>query len=501
MLTSAKARNYLQHCAECDSILKQGFAPLRLVAISWLHVLNEHPSNLLSYLGTKPHVFKSIAKFMGKAVLSRLPGSLKNAFSPRWFISMPLPHKVDVLFVSHLLNESQAAQADDFYFGSLAQHGCSLSQKNVVTLQRLDIKISAQKAAALSAKTGVPRLFFSSWAKPHEEVYFSLVQIFTFCQLFLEGLFFNRNAVHASTYRKAAAHALSSSTTENLRFHHVLVRWFKQFKPSAVVLTFEGHAWERMVIAAARQSGIDIKCTGYHHAIFFPRQHAVARQLGHLFDPDHMYFAGEVTKQAFQKCTDMKTPCDAVGTHRSEVVCSELPNQIIGNTICLVLPDGTFSECLLMISFALRAAKAMPNVRFVVRLHPVVVYKDLVEKNPELDVHPDNFELSTLHIERDFERCRWAVYRGSGAGVRAAAVGLRPLYLDNPEDLLPIDPMIDLKDWRKAIDGIPSLIEVIENDRACDWMHLNNEFILAKDYLSNYFMPIQHDKFFRLLYA
>jgi|GEM_PF-6440407 len=61
--------------------------------------------------------------------------------------------------------------------------------------------------------------------------------------------------------------------------------------------------------------------------------------------------------------------------------------------------------------------------------------------------------------------------------------------------------MIDLKDWRKAIDGIPSLIEVIENDRACDWMHLNNEFILAKDYLSNYFMPIQHDKFFRLLYA
>ena len=102
----------------CDKLLLAPETTVERVAISWLHVLNEHPINLAKYGklragspdGRNP--FQSIRRSVAAArnvIMSR--GNTASSVRPTG--------SGDVLFVSHLLSESHAGDDVDFYFGHL----------------------------------------------------------------------------------------------------------------------------------------------------------------------------------------------------------------------------------------------------------------------------------------------------------------------------------------------------------------------------------------------
>ena len=113
-------------CENCDRVLLANDSTIERVSIKWLHVIREHPVFLDNYVDLfqlKKNIWKgwphSWKAFNDKVRWLRHFGMALKSNQK----SVPgldqLPRDVDVLFVSHLLNASQAGQEEDFYFGEL----------------------------------------------------------------------------------------------------------------------------------------------------------------------------------------------------------------------------------------------------------------------------------------------------------------------------------------------------------------------------------------------
>lgn len=463
------------------------------MATPWLHVLNEHPSNLAQYERRKS-LLGAIGKFLAWLGLRLMRVATRRW---KWLSTHPLPPRCDVLVFSHILSRAQAASPKDFYFGSLPA-ALEYDGKSAAVVMLNHSSVSVRELCALSPAGGPLRIFLAGHAGLLGELRIAFAQV-------RESI---RLAVHGSTRgsksiaRRAAAEVLGGSTADNLALHEAVKRLVMKVRPAAVLVTYEGHAWERLVFDAARAIDPDVRCVGYHHAVLFPRQHAVSRSLSSRYDPNLVLFAGEVARQRFARRSSIDAPLEIVGTGRNDPPISQLETKLkacSATSSCLVLPDAFLSECGLLIRFALKCASLLPDVRFVIRLHPLTSPSDLLEADGSLRSLPRNVTFSDRSIDADFADCRWALYRGSGAGVRAAAVGLRPFYLRVADETMSMDPLFEMQPWRKIICSPDEFAGAVQDDLGARPGSLEAEFSSAREYLESYFVPMDAGKFARLV--
>jgi len=296
----------------------------------------------------------------------------------------------------------------------------------------------------------------------------------------------------------AATQALDESTVASLRLYVQVQKMVERLRPASIVVTYEGHGWERLVFAAARSVNPLIRCVGYHHAILFPRQHAIKRLLGREYDPDIICMGGNITRKVLEQTGQLRDiPVVTVGTHRQEEFGNYLmQKKTTGSTpACLVIPDGTIDECLTILGFVLKAAVMAPAINFIIRMHPVMSFAKVTARDARLLTLPENVLVSDQSISVDFDRSRWAIYRGSGAVIRAVVAGVRPFYFKPCSEQLDIDPMYELDAWRYTVTSPEELITRIQLDLASNTEVLAQELVKARDFCMKYFTPVNLEKF------
>lgn len=480
---------YRQVCEACDRVLLAPGATLERVAVPWLHVLNEHPANLSQYarlFERHDSGFRGLLSAV-KGLLSVAKSFLKNATARQ----QPLfPPNADVVIISHLLNPSQLGAAEDFYFGQLPE---ALIAQGVVTVVALRDHTGKghQDAHRAWPATMAPRVLLPGTLGGFDELRLKW-------RLRKEAGRLKQSASRAATdfdarvYDAAAEQASGPSAMATRRLHAQVQEMVKSLRPSSIVVTYEGHAWERIVFAAARSVNPSIRCIGYHHAILFPRQHAISRALGRHYDPDIVCTAGYITKEMLESTPGLRdTPLVTVGTHRQENLKIPFSRKVEAPFVpaCLVIPDGTMEECLLIFDFVLKAALMVPAVTFIIRMHPVMPFSAVMERDERLRSLPENVQISHETIDVDFERCRWALYRGSGAAIRAAAAGLRPLYFRPPGEMLSIDPLHAMQIWKRVVEAGSDLKACLDFDLHCGTEVLEREWLPARDFCHQYYTP------------
>ena len=91
----------------------------------------------------------------------------------------------------------------------------------------------------------------------------------------------------------------------------------KKTKPGALIVTHEGHAWEKMAFYAARKVEPSIQCVGYTHAPLFENQHAALRLLSKTFNPDKIFTSGHTQKYQLESIGSLKSiPLEVLGSNR-----------------------------------------------------------------------------------------------------------------------------------------------------------------------------------------
>jgi hypothetical protein len=492
---------YQSVCEACDRVLLAEDTRIERVAIPWLHVVREHPVFLVNYF----ELFATTSVFVhwrhrwmrmlrnAAAWIRQLFRAIRSGSQP-WAVSGDIPQHVDYLFVSHLVNAAQINDAQDFYFGTVPF--ALASQGNSVAIAMINhTGLSTAVIARNSRACTVPKVLLS-------DTLGLLRDIKAMRRLKRESRALSKNAMLAKrqghrflqkVFDRASQEALSNGSITALRIAEQVEMLTRTLQPKVICIIHEGHSWERVAFASARAAVPHIRCVGYQHAALFKLQHAIRRNLHEQYNPDRILTAGMVSMEQLKRTPDLaRIPIAVLGSNRAVGQDGGQPGGTAAINACLVIPEGLVGECHLLFEFSIACAKLMPEIRFIWRLHPLQKYETLRARNQNLKNLPSNIELSHGTLEQDIALCRWVIYRGSTAILKAVEMGLRPIYLELPGELT-IDPLYELGSWRLKVSHAEQMRQAVaQNTIELDDV-LQHEKSLAQAYCAQYFMPVNID--------
>ena len=451
-------QEYSDLATACDRLLRAPGTSLARLAVPALHFLNEHPSSLAQYASVRSGRVANRFSQGPRAMLRMARGLMRSLTTRR---SPPhLGAAIDVVIVSHLLKPQQLLQEQDFYFGALQ------SQLQAQGASSLLVLINHLPGARNNCDTRTfdsPRMLLPETVAPATEV-----NIWRQCVSAWRTL--RRAAVGATTTAErrlallASRQVLSTPAVVNLRMHAAIAELCQAVNPQIVITTYEGTVAERLIWHAARTARRRPLCVGYQHALVLERAHAIRRSVGTPgidCDPDVILTLGTFSHAALAASAGLHSlRFIEYGSHRRASL-PVLPHPRDRPRRCLVLPDASDQEGAILFEFALRCARHSPDIRFVLRPHPMVDPHALLRRHPLLQQLPANAVLSLdKPLEQEFAQARYCLYRGSSAALYAARAGIKPYYLARPDEL-PIDCLFGLTDWRETVTSPQDLADRI----------------------------------------
>ena len=456
---------YKEICKVCDEILLSPEANEVTVAIPILHVIREHPVFLKQYesIFNTSSVKKNKIKLGGSIIISiKLFFSLffkSFSINKYWYSTKKLNTNYDYIFVSHLLNENQAGESKDFYFGDLP---ASLIEQGKTVLIVL-LNHSPVSNSLLSKKwkqTDITRVLLSSKIGLFNEIEGALKILFEFKRL--NKKLKNENSILKQKILKLAITQFTQ-TLNNYRKSKQFLNLAKIANPKKIITTFEGHAWERIIFSSVRSVIPDIKCVGYQHALIFKEQYAIRRNLQKKYNPDLILTSGQLGKNQLEKSSLLSNiDIKILGTNRVPSK-NKIPDNLthIDNPhrqTILVIPEAIFSECMLLFEYSISCANLYPNMNFIWRLHPLLNFDQIILENKSLSIRPKNITLSKQTLEEDIVISNLVLYRGSTAVINCIMLGLKPIYL-KIENEMTIDPLYEIENYKSIVQTPNDLME------------------------------------------
>ena len=498
---------YDKVCEACDKVLLSCSSSFERVAIAWLHVIREHPVFLLSYkdITESRKKFKNVEIYLKNTIMllvSFYKGLIHNIFNNKKSTSLEEDSsKIDVLIVSHLLNDSQYDKNDDFYFGDLPEKLTCQNKRAIIALIN-HTGINPDKFYTKKTVHTVKKYIFPDFISFGIELKFIFRFLREQYRLLKEAICLNDSFLK-KVYIRAAVECLSPSSLNSFRMAYQVKQLVNKYKPEVLLTTYEGHAWERACYAAARESKPDITCAGYQHATLFQHQHAIFRLLGAQFDPDIVFASGKLSLERFGDVfKNTGVEIKLLGSNRVYIKSDKqnnkkIKNKKVGNSpVCLVLPEGIISECELLFKFSIECAIKNPDIDFIWRLHPILSFDKIFKNKSIIKSLPENITLSEQTLEQDLEESIWALYRGTTAIIPATCSGVKPIYYRIPSEL-DIDPMYDLEGLRESVQSVSEFSEIINSDKR-NYTFENDYKLIIKN-LDQIYTPFNYSELINLL--
>lgn len=473
-----------------EAVLKAHRDP-EIVSLPFLHFQSAHPNVTARYaplFGDRPDIWSRLRSLLARA---RLYASAMAAGQALW-IGDPLPDRADILFVSHFLRQGQAGSAEDLYVGRLP---AVLGESGLASVTALIDHTRASRAAVLRAwrPASQPRILLARTIGLRNEVAIGSRLRRAARRLRAAGF---PDPLEAAVARMAAGQATMPASRTALRMAIQIRTLVERLRPKVLMTTYEGHSWERLAFAAARDVDPDIRCVGYAHAVLFPLQQAMYARLGPRYDPDIILTGGDVTRDQLRHAPALRgIPIETLGSAR--ISCLPQPVTLRREPVCVVLPEGLITECEALIRPIIRIAAKVSHVRFRIRLHPGMSREALMTASPHLQHLPANiFWSDSQRIEDDLSNARWALYRGSTAVFQALNHGVQPIYVTLPNEPFCIDPLDSLDVFRVRVSTEEELTLALFNEEI-----INEDMLKAKSFSCKYFMEMNSNIVSNLIYS
>ena len=213
------------------------------------------------------------------------------------------------------------------------------------------------------------------------------------------------------------------------------------------------------------------------------------------FNPDFIITSGKNNMKHFTKCFEknkkkIKQKIFEIGSNR---YFSNRGRKILFNKIdnILIIPEGTYEETKILFDLSVELAKQYHKKKFILRTHPQININHfsknfLIFKRYE---NLKNLVFSTESFVDDLNRSNAVIYRGSTGVITAILKGLIPFYFKQANEHLNLDPLFDLKKFRKHIKNTNEFKKFLNVRKG-----YLNEYKSAKIFCSNYFTPQKPSK-------
>lgn len=455
-----KTKNYKKLCRYCDNILLSNKSTIFTHSITSLHILKEHPVLLDNYFENinyhnrdKSNLNLKILSFLKNLILET-----KN-----FKLSDYQKSGCDILIISHLINSKHLNNSNDFYFGDLEKR---LNKKNIRTFS-VYRNFTNKSYKELYPKLSKNKILLSKITNFFNEIFF-------FKKLISE-YFFIKKHYQIPRIKNLKSNFLSllsfRTIVSNLRLSYQIKSLVKILKPKLILITFEGHAWERVLIKTIKGMRLNIKLGAYQFTSTTKYQHSIFRKLKKEYNPDLVLTSGEITKKKFVKKFNSKVIIS--GSSKSKKIKNKFKN--IKENIFLFLPEGFYSETKILYDFAELCAKKYPNFKFVFKCHPMM--GKFFDNKKKIN----NLIITKKNLIYELNRSKFVVYRGSASVYEAILNGCIPLYLSQKNELS-INPLHDVLPNNHIIRDIQNLNKIIKNNKK-----LNPKLL---KYCKSFFMPL-----------
>jgi len=449
---------------------------------------HEHRANpFLNILNVTSKMEEQYPDLLGnKSMFWRVFHSLASAFFTlmKSFIYWPkkIPFSLintspDVLIISHLTNLDHLSLQGDFYFGDLQK----VIEKNGLKTHRLLINhvgIGKNEFSTIDKTTILPRFL-----SPIEEAGIILKLFFAAFKLkWSKG-----KEGHPKFLWAARLAQFNNRAMGDFRIGTILTGYIRALEPKAVVHTYEGHGWERIVDADGHLMPQKPLVLGYQHAVVFPGQKSILCNYGTAM-PDHIFTSGLVTKKILVDNGELPEGLFSVlGSIKAYTTDKERVFDQGG--ACLIAPEGNMSEVRIMACLAIEAARKFKSQRFILRLHPVLKKEKVLHLLRDLSPLPKNFSISGQSLKNDLKCSSWLCYRGSTMAFQGMLEGLRPIYLDvdgRSDDNDPIPKSAEFRNVAATSDDLNAIISADKTSNTDIQKNIAEAVKFAKDYLSDF---------------
>ncbi len=453
--------NYKRIYKFCDKILLSRGSNIYTHSITALHVLKEHPALLSYYIrNTKFEKNKDIS------FIKKIYFFLKNIFLEKknFQTKLKINKKCDILLLSSLINESHLKNSDDFYYGNIER---KLNLKGIKTRTVLRNFTDAKTSDLLKLIKNDKIIFTKRTNIFYEiKIFYNIILQYFFIKKFklpkIENL--NKNYLSFFSLRSMAV---------NLRLYYQMYYLLKELNPKLIIIPFEGHAWERLIMNLIKENFKKIKICSYQFSVTTKFQHAIFRPLKNNYNPDVIFTTGKVISKNFMK---YKCPVKVLGSNKFK---KKLIYNFKKKNTFLVLPESFVSENKILLNFTIDLAKKLPNCKFIFRCHPAVK-KSLIQSKIK---NTRNIKLSNSTLEDDAIKSKFVIFRASAAVFEAVVKGTIPIYFDLKNEPN-INPLHKIFPNKLNVKNSNDIIKIIKDNK----LQKENKKII--NFVSNYFEKI-----------
>ena len=480
---------------------------LPLQALRWMHMRHPiHPvqKELLSHQKLKTGNFPQLLRRMLTCVAYGIYFTFL-VFRLRWAVRDKIGklrrEKFDFVAKSWSFGADSGSDGNDFYFGDL-QSRLSERQMNLLMLSS-DVRGGspirfAQSYTSLSG-TKISELCLVPLSAPIQMVFKQLV---TSVRLLRAAQKIQDPLVQEICHRASQDCLLSSVFREGLLFW-VGLRAVQWWRPKAFVTLYEGLGWEKCIWSGVKSVDASCHIVGYQHTVLFPESLSLTapkKRMKTDIVPDVVLCLGEIPLELMRKGHEpygvRMFPFGSFRFQNSQPVgCYADP---VRRTV-LVTPEGIASEVKILFSFALRCAKLLPDVTFILRSHPEIPMEKAVRLiEGSIENQPNILISSEKNIHRDFEKSSVLMYRGSSAVTYAVSKGLLPIYI-HVDGTLVSDPLYLLHSWRKICSTPQEFAGLLTWFEQVSSHELELEWSLATRFVSDYTVSVRKEGIDRFL--
>ena len=281
---------------------------------------------------------------------------------------------------------------------------------------------------------------------------------------------------------KAARWQHHRSTIGNLVLRERIRAVLKRIQPNEIVLTIEGHSHESMILDLRNSEFRDIKIVGVQHAPIVPGQFSFFRLISNFTELDVLLTSGVTPKNLVLD----KVPHVSVKILGSPKSMTRKPSVVSSSKeMILGAVEGTTESLETFINLFNDLAPRLPQIRFVLRLHPAISDRESNRKLKKLGAF-ENLSVSKNTLFDDLCNSKMVIFRSSAVGIEGLAYSAIPIHYD-PSGQNFLNPISNMKLGVAFFSKSQEIIDFIEgalrkeNSRV---LEIYDTFTLFNDYFS-----------------
>lgn len=380
--------------------------------------------------------------------------------------------EVEILIISNIVSIDNLKK--DLYFGNLDK---SLNKKKIKTIKAFR-NFTYKKSSELSKIMKNDNIIFSKRLNYLTELKFV-------CLIFKEILVF----IFLNKYRYIKKYIKLRdffSIASNLRLVSQIEEVIKVIKPKIIIFTYEGHAWERLLVNLCKTKYKSINTIGYQFSTIKSNQIGFFMKLQKNYNPHYIATTGQKTFDLIKKKIDF-AKIFKLGSANF----IKRKNKKIKKNDLLVALDSEPNELFKMVDFCIDFSRKNIEFNIIIRLHPIFKNNSKIVSKILLKIKRfKNISMSEESLEKDLQKTRYLLFTDTAICITCLNYNVIPIFFVNKFSKNIFDDNFPKKNIIKNIIDLKNILKIKNNNALTHYF---------KNYRDKYFEKFNHDELRKIL--